>query len=76
MTDNVIRMRQSATIVDRIGQWLAVLGKPLAPGRSNPDNDLIYLLIDAREHISEITRYAKSLEASMAVRSRAALEEK
>ena len=61
--NNIINMRPvSPRLVDRLKNWQKALGEPLAPDRANPDNDLIYLLIDAVEHINELERYARHLE--------------
>lgn len=65
MITDVVKLRESATIVDRLEKWQAVLGRPMAPGRANPDNDLFYLLLDAREHIQEVERYARHLEKAL-----------
>lgn len=49
-------------VVARLRRWREVLGKPMGPGRANPDNDLYFLLLDAEETIGELERYAHHLE--------------
>jgi len=49
-------------VITRLDEWRKVLGEPMAPYRANPDNDLIYLLSDAKECIEGLRREARSLE--------------
>jgi hypothetical protein len=41
-------------IVQRVDRWLEILGKPFGAGRANPDNELVYLLSDARAEIKRL----------------------
>lgn len=49
-------------VLERLRHWRAVFGLPLVGGRANPDNDMIYLLLDAEEAIKGLRLYAQKLE--------------
>lgn len=49
----------SNDLIARLDRWIAVFGKPMAPGGANPDNDMIYLLRDVREALSKAGRMFK-----------------
>jgi len=44
----------STDIVDRLDRWIAHLGEPTGAGRSDPDNDIVFLLRDARAEIQRL----------------------
>lgn len=50
-------------IVERLKRWQVALGEPIGPGRSNPDNDTIYLLKDAATAIERLEARVKELDA-------------
>ena len=54
------------SVVARLERWRETLGTPIGAGRANPDNDLIYLMMDAVEVINGLRRYARSLERAQA----------
>lgn len=63
----VVKLREPAptsevAILERLDRWRETFGKPMAGGRANPDNDMIYLLADAAECIRGLRQYARHLE--------------
>lgn len=72
---NLQRRRKAASeqaeieLLRRLDDWQKHFGKPVAPGRANPDNDLFYVLADAEEAIRGLRWYARRLEEALAARA-------
>lgn len=49
-------------LVKRLDRWLATFGEPMGNGRSNPDNDMIYLLRDVSTRIASDAKRIAELE--------------
>lgn len=52
-------------IMDRLTRWAKIFGEPIYGGRSNPDNDMFYLLTDAKECIQGLRREARRMERAI-----------
>lgn len=63
-----MQVKSEASVLSRIKNWLELFGEPFEDGRNNPDNDIYFLLLDAKEIFEGLQRYAKSLEKSLASR--------
>lgn len=46
-------------IAARLRRWSKTFGKPMGNGRTNPDNDMIYLLDDAADEIEALRAFRK-----------------
>lgn len=43
-------------IASSLERWIKHLGKPTGAGRADPDNDILFLLMDARDEINRLRR--------------------
>lgn len=41
-------------IASSLERWIKHLGKPTGAGRADPDNDILFLLMDARDEIKRL----------------------
>lgn len=52
-------------VIDRLERWMKVLGSPMYGGRSNPDNDMYFMLLDAKDCIEGLRLYARKTERAL-----------
>ena len=49
-------VKAEVTVLQRLKAWRALFGEPFPNGRSNPDNDIWFMLLDAEECIEGLRR--------------------